>query len=73
MKTETGRKMAQKRHQFMEQFLQQFFQEWEGEFWPKRWRNIMEGVVKLLTQRSPLLFELDQILNKFVTSQLSTL
>jgi uncharacterized protein len=31
MKTETGRKMAEMRHQFMEAFLHQFFREWEGE------------------------------------------
>lgn len=30
MNTETGRRMAQQRHQFMEQFLNQFFGEWEG-------------------------------------------
>ena len=29
MNTETGRKMAEERHQFMEQYLQQFFKEWE--------------------------------------------
>jgi uncharacterized protein len=29
MKTETGRKMAEKRHQFIELFLHQFFEEWE--------------------------------------------
>ncbi|MEI7896900.1 MAG: HD domain-containing protein [bacterium] len=31
MNTETGRKMAQHRHQFMEQFLEQFFRECDGE------------------------------------------
>lgn len=30
MNTETGRKLAQKRHQFMEAFLNQFYAEWEG-------------------------------------------
>jgi uncharacterized protein len=30
MNTETGRKMAQRRHLFMEQYLEQFFMEWEG-------------------------------------------
>mmetsp|Transcript_1582 Transcript_1582/g.2093 ORF Transcript_1582/g.2093 Transcript_1582/m.2093 type:complete len:221 (+) Transcript_1582:44-706(+) len=30
MKTETGKKMAQQRHNFMEQFLNQFYAEWEG-------------------------------------------
>lgn len=29
MNTETGRKMAQQRHQFMELFLKQFFKEWD--------------------------------------------
>ena len=28
MNTETGRKMAEQRHQFMEQYLKQFFKEW---------------------------------------------
>ena len=28
MNTETGRKLAEERHQFMEQFLQQFYKEW---------------------------------------------
>ena len=28
MNTETGRKMAEQRHQFMEQYLEQFFKEW---------------------------------------------
>ncbi len=31
MNTETGKKIAQKRHQFMEQFLEQFYNEWDGE------------------------------------------
>lgn len=31
MNTETGKKIAQKRHAFMEQFLAQFYAEWEGE------------------------------------------
>ena len=30
MNTETGRKIAKKRHQFMEQYLQQFYDEWNG-------------------------------------------
>ncbi|WP_299894280.1 HD domain-containing protein [uncultured Aquimarina sp.] len=30
MNTETGKKMAEKRHLFMEQFLDQFYLEWEG-------------------------------------------
>ena len=30
MNTETGRKMAEQRHQFMEQYLEQFFKEWKG-------------------------------------------
>ncbi|WP_121667243.1 HD domain-containing protein [Mesonia aquimarina] len=30
MNTETGKKIAEKRHQFMEDFLAQFFDEWEG-------------------------------------------
>ena len=30
MNTETGRQMAEKRHQFMEGFLKQFYLEWEG-------------------------------------------
>ncbi len=30
MKTEHGRKLAEKRHQVMEQFLEEFFLEWEG-------------------------------------------
>ena len=31
MQTETGRRLATERHQFMEQFLIQFFAEWNGE------------------------------------------
>ena len=31
MNTETGKKMALKRHEFMELFLEQFYAEWEGE------------------------------------------
>lgn len=31
MNTETGKLMAQQRHQFMEQFLEAFYKEWEGE------------------------------------------
>ena len=30
MNTETGKQIAQKRHQYMEQFLEQFYDEWEG-------------------------------------------
>lgn len=30
MNTETGRKMAAARHDFMQQFLEQFYNEWEG-------------------------------------------
>jgi len=30
MKTETGKKMAEKRHKFMEDFLQEFLLEWDG-------------------------------------------
>jgi uncharacterized protein len=30
MNTETGRKMAQQRHQFIELYLNQFFREWDG-------------------------------------------
>ncbi len=29
--TETGKQIAEKRHQFMEQFVEQFFKEWDGE------------------------------------------
>ena len=31
MNTETGKRIAQERHQFMELFLSQFYAEWEGE------------------------------------------
>lgn len=31
MNTETGKKMAIKRHEFMEVYLQEFYREWEGE------------------------------------------
>jgi uncharacterized protein len=31
MNTQTGKQIAQKRHDFMEQYLEQFFAEWEGE------------------------------------------
>ena len=31
MNTETGKKIAQKRHEFMETFLEQFYYEWNGE------------------------------------------
>lgn len=30
MKTETGKKIAEKRHEFMIQFLKQFYDEWNG-------------------------------------------
>ncbi len=30
MNTETGRKMAKVRHEFMERFLEQFYAEWNG-------------------------------------------
>jgi len=31
MNTKTGRRIAQKRHQFMELYLEQFYSEWDGE------------------------------------------
>ena len=31
MNTETGKKLAQKRHEYMEQFIEQFYSEWNGE------------------------------------------
>lgn len=31
MNTQTGKQLAQERHQFMEQYLAQFYKEWEGE------------------------------------------
>lgn len=31
MNTETGRKIAEERYQFMESFLKQFYAEWNGE------------------------------------------
>ncbi len=31
MNTETGKKLAKERHQFMERFLSQFYAEWDGE------------------------------------------
>jgi uncharacterized protein len=30
MNTETGKRLAEQRHQFMEQYLEQFYAEWEG-------------------------------------------
>ncbi len=30
MNTNTGKAVAQKRHEFMELYLQQFFDEWDG-------------------------------------------
>jgi uncharacterized protein len=30
MTTETGKKLAVKRHEFMERYLEQFFNEWQG-------------------------------------------
>ena len=32
MNTETGRQLAEARHEYMEHFLTQFYGEWEGEF-----------------------------------------
>lgn len=31
MNTQTGKNMAQHRHDFMEQFLNEFYKEWDGE------------------------------------------
>ena len=31
MNTETGKQIAQQRHDFMENFLAQFYAEWKGE------------------------------------------
>jgi uncharacterized protein len=31
MNTQTGRELAQERHEYMEEFLKQFYKEWEGE------------------------------------------
>ncbi|MFT4243886.1 MAG: HD domain-containing protein [Candidatus Woesearchaeota archaeon] len=31
MNTQSGKQMAQRRHEFMEEYLEQFYQEWEGE------------------------------------------
>ena len=31
MNTQTGKKLAKERHQFMERFLSQFYGEWDGE------------------------------------------
>jgi len=31
MNTQTGKQMAENRHQFMEEFLAEFYVEWEGE------------------------------------------
>ncbi len=31
MNTKTGKKMAEKRHEFMENYLKEFYKEWEGE------------------------------------------
>ena len=31
MNTETGKRIADQRHQFMEQYLDQFYAEWEGQ------------------------------------------
>jgi uncharacterized protein len=31
MRTDTGKEMAEKRHEFMENYLDRFFSEWKGE------------------------------------------
>lgn len=31
MNTDTGKKLAEERHQFMEQYLEQFYKEWDGD------------------------------------------
>jgi len=31
MNTKTGKRIAEKRHEYMEQFLKQFYAEWNGE------------------------------------------
>jgi uncharacterized protein len=31
MNTKTGKRIAEKRHQFMELYLDQFYAEWDGE------------------------------------------
>ena len=31
MNTESGKKIAQKRHEFTEVFLEQFYEEWNGQ------------------------------------------
>jgi uncharacterized protein len=35
MNTQTGKQLAQERHQFMKQYLAQFYKEWDGEFHTK--------------------------------------
>lgn len=39
MNTETGKKIAAKRHKYMEQYLKEFYAEWEGKRWTYRQRN----------------------------------